>query len=155
GPGTATNVSVTDLFPQGLLLLAATPSQGYYLSSVGLWALGTVNPGVTATLTLTALFLVPYAQTNFAFVSHADQPDPDPSNNDGSAPAQPLPALAVATTVDNPTPSVGDPVTPTLRPTNKGPSAATNVSVTDLFPAGLALVSATPSQGRYESSVGL
>ena len=36
-----------------------------------------------------------------------------------------------------------------------GPSTATDVQVTDLLPAGLTFVSATPSQGTYNSATGV
>ena len=52
-------------------------------------------------------------------------------------------------TVDTPTPVVGSTVTFTVTATNRGPTGATGVVVTDALPAGLTLVSATPSQGTY------
>ena len=57
--------------------------------------------------------------------------------------------------MSNPTPNVGDTVTFTVTLSNKGPNAATNVQVSDPLPAGLLLVSATPSQGVYDSGSGL
>ena len=52
--------------------------------------------------------------------------------------------------MSNPTPNVGDTITFTVTLTNNGPNAATSVQVTDLLPAGLTFVSATPSQGTYD-----
>ena len=52
-------------------------------------------------------------------------------------------------------PPVGTAVTFTVTVTNKGPSAASGVAITDLLPAGLALVSATPSQGTYTPATGV
>src|SRR5262249_53245945 len=60
--------------------------------------------------------------------------------------------LALAKTVSDPTPNVGDTVTFTVTLTDNGPSAATNVAVQDLLPAGLTLVSATPRQGTHDST---
>ena len=56
--------------------------------------------------------------------------------------------------VSNPTPNVGDTITFTVTLTNAGPDAATGVQVTDLLPAGLTFVSATPSQGSYVGASG-
>jgi uncharacterized repeat protein (TIGR01451 family) len=63
--------------------------------------------------------------------------------------------LAVTKAVSNPAPNVGDTITFTVNLTNNGPNNATGVSVNDLLPAGLTLVSATPSQGTYNSATGL
>ena len=63
--------------------------------------------------------------------------------------------LALAQAVSNPTPNVGDTIAFTVRLRNSGPDAATNVAVTDLLPAGLTFVSATPSQGTYDATTGL
>jgi uncharacterized repeat protein (TIGR01451 family) len=91
-----------------------------------------------------------------ATITHADQFDPDTGNNTASATETPLRAdLAVAKTVSNPTPNVGDVITFTVTLTDLGPATATNVSVRDLRPAGLTLVTATPSQGSYDPTIGL
>ena len=63
--------------------------------------------------------------------------------------------LSLTKTVDDPTPTVGDTVAFTLTLSNAGPDAATGVTVTDLLPAGLTFVSATPSQGTYAAATGL
>src|SRR5262249_10485205 len=81
--------TVTDIFPGGLTLLAAIPSQGTFDPATGVWAVGTVIPGVPQTLTLLARYDVPFALTNGAFVSHSDLPDPDPTNNGDTATVAP------------------------------------------------------------------
>src|SRR5262245_3855530 len=63
--------------------------------------------------------------------------------------------LAVTKSVSNPTPNVGDTITFTVTLTDNGPDTATNVTVQDLLPAGLTFVSATPSQGIYNSGTGV
>jgi large repetitive protein len=156
GPDDATNVELTDVLPAGLAFVTATPSQGTYDPSSGLWTVGTVSPGGSQTLSLTARVDSPAALTNTGSIIHADQFDPDPANNTASATETPLQAdLSVLKTVSNPTPNVGDTITFTVTLADVGPDAATNVLVTDLLPAGLTLVSAIPSLGTYTAVTGL
>ena len=63
--------------------------------------------------------------------------------------------LALAKTVSDPTPNVGDTITYTITLTDNGPDNATSVQVTDLLPSGVSFVSATPSQGTYRAARGL
>src|SRR5207245_740536 len=96
------------------------------------------------------------AQTNNATITRVDQFDPNPANNSASATETPQQAdLALTKTVNNATPNVGDTITFTVQVGDLGPNTATNVQVSDLLPAGLSLVSATPSQGSYNSATGL
>ncbi len=154
GPNDATHVVVDDLLPAGLLLETSTPSQGTYAG--GVWTVGTVTPALAQTLIITAQVVSPNAQTNTASIGHSDQFDPDPTNNSASATETPQQAdLVVSKTVSNPTPNVGDVITYTVSVSNAGPNPATGVQLTDLLPAGLTLVSATESQGTFNSATGL
>ena len=156
GPSTATNVQVTDLLPTGLTFVGSTPSQGSYVSSTGVWTVGTVASGGTATLVLRATVTVAGQLTNTAAVGSADQFDPNPGNDSASAILSPQQAdLVLGKSVDNPTPNVGDIITFTILVRNAGPDVATNVQVTDVLPAGLTLVDATPTQGTYNPATGL
>ncbi|TVX99085.1 S-layer homology domain-containing protein [Cohnella terricola] len=156
GPDNATGVEVTDLLPAGLALVSATPSQGTYSSTTGVWTVGTVTAASAESLTLHARVVSPNAQTNTAAISHADQPDPNTGNNTSSATVTPRQAdLSIGNTVSNATPNVGDMITFTVTVSNSGSDHATNVVVTDLLPAGLTFVSATPSQGSYNSATGV
>src|SRR5262249_28741752 len=62
--------------------------------------------------------------------------------------------LALAKSVSDATPNVGDTITFTITLTNIGPDDATGVQVTDLLPPGLTFVSASPG-GAYNSNTGL
>lgn len=59
--------------------------------------------------------------------------------------------VAVTATVNDPTPTVGQPVIYTVTVTNNnGPSDATGVSLANVLPAGLMFVSAQATQGTYD-----
>jgi uncharacterized repeat protein (TIGR01451 family) len=86
GPTLASNVAVTDLLPAGLTYVSSVPSQGSYVSGTGVWTVGTIANGATATITITALVTVgPGGNTitDTAQVTASDAPDPDstPNNN--------------------------------------------------------------------------
>ena len=156
GPDSATSVQVTDPLPAGVSFVSATPSQGTYDSSTGLWTVGTVDTTSPQTLAIQATVVSPIPQTNTATITHADQFDPDTANNTASAVETPQQAdLALTKTVSDPTPNVGDTITYTITLSDNGPDTATNAQVTDLIPSGLSFVSATPSQGTYDSTTGL
>src|SRR5262249_32504222 len=144
GPDAATNVTVNDLLPPGLTFVSATPSQGTYDSTTGLWTVGTVTTTATPTLLIQASVNSPNAQTNTATISDADQFDPNPDNNSASALQTPQQAdLAVGKGVSNPTPNVGDTITYTVSVTNNGPDDATGVTLEDVFPVGVSFQSST------------
>jgi uncharacterized repeat protein (TIGR01451 family) len=119
-----------------------------------LWTVGTVGTGGPQTLIINARVDSPGALTNTAAISHADQFDPNTTNNSASATETPQQAdLLVSKSVSNATPNVGDTITFTVTLSDQGPDAATNVVVNDLLPAGLTILSATPSQGTYSSGL--
>ncbi|MGN6520930.1 MAG: DUF7507 domain-containing protein [Dokdonella sp.] len=155
GPNDATGVAVTDNLPFGFGFISATPSVGTYVPATGLWTIGALADGETATLFIVASVDVPGALTNTVAVSAADQPDPDTSNNSAGASvnAGATADVAVAKTVDDATPNVGTTITYTITASNGGPNDATGVEITDHLPSGTTFVSATPSQGTYAGGV--
>lgn len=164
GPDTATGVTITDLLQSGLTFVSATPSQGTYDQTTGVWTVGSINSAGTATLTVTATVTTSAAKTNTAQVTAVNQFDSDstPNNNVGteddqaSATVTPNVAdLSVTKTVDDATPNPNQNLTFTITVANGGPQQATTVSLTDQLPAGLTFVSATPSQGTYDQGTGV
>jgi len=85
GPSTATNVAVEDILPAGLDYLSSIPSPGSYDDGSGIWTVGTLGVGASATLEITAEAngTVMGAIENIAQVNASDQQDPDstPDNN--------------------------------------------------------------------------
>lgn len=164
GPASATNVEVTDVIPTGMTFVSATASQGSYAAGSGVWTVGTVGFGNSATLTITATVNTAGAKVNEAEVTAVDQFDPDstPGNDAGSeddlaqASLTPMAVdLALTKTVDDDTPQVDQNLAFTLTLTNSGPDDATNVVVSDPLPAGMAFVSSNASQGSYDAATGL
>ncbi|HEX8503347.1 MAG TPA: hypothetical protein VF659_22375 [Pyrinomonadaceae bacterium] len=161
GGATSGTVTVTDTLPAGL-----TPStQG----GTG-WACGAAGQTVTCTrsdalapgasyppitLVVNVLQTAAASLTNTAAASGGGQTNTaNDSANDPTAVVSSA-DLGLTKTVNNPNPVQGQNVTFTVTLTNAGPSNATNVAVTDALPAGLALVSATPSAGAYAAGTGL
>ena len=158
GIDAATGVTIIDQLPAGLTFVSASPSAGTnYQPATGIWQVGTLPAGGTETLTIVAAVPGPGSFTNVAAVNSSDQFDPDPDNDtDRSTITTREADLAVAKTVSNPTPNVGDTITFTVTVSNLGPDSAHNVEITDSFPtAGLQLLSAVPSQGTFTAGTGV
>src|SRR5262249_38289044 len=85
------------------------------------------------------------------------EPDPNTGNDSATASINGLPSadVGVNLTADNAAPNLGDPVVFTVSASNAGPQNATGVAITDLLPAALTFVSATPSQGSYDATTGV
>jgi len=88
GPSTATGVQVTDLLPSALEFRSTSSiSQGSYTSNTGLWNIGTLTSGQTATLTIRVRPRSGYGGqtvTNTATKTAETQYDPLTSNDSAS-----------------------------------------------------------------------
>jgi uncharacterized repeat protein (TIGR01451 family) len=154
GPSPATNVVLTDTLPAGATLIGATPSQGTCTSPLATCAIGNLASGASATVLVVLKPNATGTVTNSATVT-ANENDPNPANNSASASATVNPAADLSLTeIATPqTVTAGNNVTFSFTVTNSGPSTATGVTLMDTLPAGLALVSATPSQGTCATAV--
>src|SRR5262249_37029221 len=138
------------------VVLRSTRGTGSYDPATGIWTVGTMAVGASETLTLTSQVISPNPRANTATVNHSDQFDPNTANNSATASVNPQHAdLSISKTVSDARPNVGDIVVYAVTLDNNGLHNATNVRVTDLLPAGLALVSSSPSQGTYVAATGL
>ena len=156
GPNPATGVVVTDQLPSGVSYLASTPSQGAYDPVTGRWAVGALAVGQVELLTITATVTTPGTVVNVAVRTGQVEPDGDSSNDSAVAVVNggPYADIGVSKLVSTAVPAVGDLVTFTIAVTNHGPFDAPAVTVDDPLPAGLSLVSATPSAGTYAAGTG-
>ena len=154
GPDTATATTVSDLLPAGLTLLTATPSTGAYTAATGVWNIGTMANGATQTLAIVAQVTTHTAVANTASVTSTTL-DPVAANDADTVSVDvPDADLAITKSVDTSTPTLGSDVTFSVGVTNNGPDTAVAATVTDALPAGLTLVSATPTVGVYTTATG-
>ncbi|MFO1245388.1 MAG: SdrD B-like domain-containing protein [Ramlibacter sp.] len=155
GPTAAANATVTDNMPAGLTLLSATVQPANAL------ALTVAPTGLVATtpslgVGFTTLTLVVRADasaagttvTNVASVATTTT-ESTTANNSASATTQ-IQGLDLAIAKRGPTSlAAGATASYVLTITNSGPSTAANVTVTDVMPAGLSLVSASVVSGSF------
>ena len=148
GPLNATGVVVTDPLPAGLTFVSASASQGGYTSGSGVWSVGSLASGATATLQIVATLTQAGPHTNTATKTAEDQQDPNAANDSASAVVNGQQSDLSLTKTDAPDPvAPGADLTYTITVTNNGPSSAQNVTVNDTLPTGTTFGSATPSQG--------
>ncbi len=81
GPDDTTALQVTDLLPSGLTFVSATASQGTYLSGTGVWDIGVLTNGSSATLHITATVDGTAPVTNVATRTSTTPVDPNPVND--------------------------------------------------------------------------
>lgn len=145
--GSATNVMVIDMLPDGVTFVSASESEGVYDPDTGKWGGLQLVPGEAQTLVILATVDAGTAGNvivNLAEIM-ADQDDPDESGNQVT---QSLTVnrvdLSVDKTADDSTPVEGQTVEFAIVVTNAATSnaAATNVQVRDTLPDGLDFVDA-------------
>ncbi|MFM1904304.1 MAG: hypothetical protein RLZZ440_2204, partial [Planctomycetota bacterium] len=161
GTATATNVEVTELFPNNISVVSITRSDTHtttrfnQTATGGMWSVPTIASGNSEVLVIVAQATNASVAYNTVTITHSDVWDPKTSNNQARTPTDPQQAdLYLTKTVDNARPEVNDQVTFTLTLENLGPTAAQSVQVVDQLPAGLQFVSANPP-GNYNASTGV
>lgn len=144
GPAQATNVSLTDSLPAGLTAASGngTVSQGTYTAGTGVWNVGTLNNGASATLTLSGTVNTGQAGntiTNTTTAATSSQTDPTTTGDDltesvvvairslGISKSQTLNADEDGSSSI----TVGDTLTYRVVATNTGTATLTNVVVSD------------------------
>ncbi|MFD1294658.1 gliding motility-associated C-terminal domain-containing protein, partial [Lutibacter holmesii] len=160
GPSAATGVSLTDNLPIGVTYASHSTLEGNYNSGSGIWNIGTVANGATATLEIVATVDVGTSGstiTNITTAATGDQSDLVTGTDTLEAPLTVGETLDIVLTkvVDNATPNEGDIVTYTVTVENQGPATATNLIVTDVLASGLSFGIATPSVGTFDTATGI
>jgi len=151
----ATGVKVTALLPSGLNYVSSSSTS--YDSATGIWNIGTLAPGESLILTLTAYVNQVGSIISYATTTAQDQYETSAYDSKSLTITVPNAAdIAVAMTATTYTPRVGNSFYITITVTNNGPSTATGVQVTDLLPSALEFRSTSSiSQGSYTSNTGL
>ena len=164
GPNAVTSLQVTDLLPVLVTFASYTvsPPGSIYTPATGLWSVGTLASGATATLRINATVSNNNKDAlatviNTATKTGSDQADPVTANDASSATFTIQGCdLAVAKTVSTNTPAQGSTVAYTISIRNNGPfTSDKNVTVYDVLPQGLNYVSAATTAGSYNSSSGI
>ncbi|MCO6457238.1 MAG: carboxypeptidase regulatory-like domain-containing protein, partial [Pirellulaceae bacterium] len=174
-PFDATGVQVNDILPTGYTFVSSDAlANGYtYTPGTGLWNIGPLAIGQSATLNITATVQATGNYTNYAQVSASDNFDPDstpangpqiPDEDDDDSVTPVITPKAdlelnklVALAGDNDGSggySIGDTVIFTLSLVNQGPNATSGVTVTDMLPAGYSYVTDN-GLGAYDPMTGL
>lgn len=163
GPDAAANVEMTDTLPASLLFRSITTPAGFACTTPAVGATGTIAcgaatlaNGASATFTLVVEVATSSGTISNTATATSDTADGNSGNDGGTAGgviAEPAEAdLEIAKTTGTASATPGETIAYTITVNNAGPSPATNVVVTDDLPAGLAFVSATPSQGTCNAS---
>lgn len=165
GPSSATNVTVKDLLPVGLVYITDSDNRTTYNPTTGIWAVGTLlasGTGSSDTLTITARVTTAEVKTNVAEVWTSDQYDPNSTPGNGVSSEDDYYSVVVGAksadlsltkTIDNPSPNLGDVVEFAITVKNDGPDTATGVTVKDLLSADFNYQS--HSGGTYDKNTGI
>ncbi|HSU54984.1 MAG TPA: proprotein convertase P-domain-containing protein [Candidatus Dormibacteraeota bacterium] len=159
GPSQAKNTVVSHVLPPSVVFQSATTSQGGYSQNGGTVSInfGNLNARSRATATVLVLPTLQGVISSSASAS-SDQLDPDTSNNAVTLQTHVNPPTAdVGVSISGfPQPSVtGGNLAYTIQVTNYGPSAASGVTVTNVLPASMPVLSSTISQGSISSSANI
>ncbi len=148
GPDKAVNVRVTDKLPAGLIYIG---SNGNYNKDTGVWIVGDLANGASASLVITTQVDITNASIrNVANVTSDTPGNGTPGNNTTDVP--PEADLEIIKLVSSKTTSKGEVITWTIIVTNNGPDAASNVYVKDTLPAGVTYRAHTTSKGLFDSN---
>ena len=161
GPGAATGVTLVDTLPPTITFGSVTTTQGTCSESGGTVTcdLGVMPVGAQATATID-IFTPTATGTIFNFAEvESNEIDPVPANNTTTEATDvvdppPISDLSISKTVLHELVAVGVPIHYTLTLRNEGPAVATDVSVTDVLPAGTVATSATTPQGTCTIGTG-
>ena len=147
GPSAATGTTVADTLPAGFSSIAADPSAGTCeIDDQDVdCALGTLEPGASAVVTITAALDPAYGGAEIVNTvtagSDVDDPDTDDNTATNTTPVVRRADLSIHKSADPTAATPGEELRFGIVAANSGPSVARDVVITDTLPAGLTVVS--------------
>ena len=156
GLSNATGVNVTDLLPSGMTFQDASNMAEYNVYNRILpngteaitWHIPKIQNGTSLTLWIMVNLTTNGTFTNVAFATSNE--NATNSTNSTDITVNPVVDLEIAKSVDISEAYVGDIVEYTIEISNRGPSNATGVRVTDELSGMLEYVDSNATQGRYD-----
>ena len=157
GPIHATNVELTNVIPTGYSFVSATSTNGVFNENTGLWIINKINLGETETLLILVRVNSTGVYENCSEVTKSDQIDAVLTNNKSCVTTTPVSIadLELKMHVNEDKPLVNSNIEFTLTITNKGPSNANNVLITDVLPSGYTFASSNATLGNYDDVTGV
>ncbi|CAM5619022.1 hypothetical protein SSPIM334S_02745 [Streptomyces spiroverticillatus] len=168
------DLEITDVLPEGVTLEEATPDAGTTVTDKATrpvkWKIATIGAGETKTLELIGRVTEAAkgkALKNTATVTAGPDPTVDPTSQCKDAQGRPIPGkicddgdgtnpgepkLTLTKKQSPEQPQIGSTVTYTVEVANSGTDKAERVALDDKLPAGMTLVSATPTVGTVDRS---
>ena len=151
GPSDISGVTVTDPLTNGMTYVTNLASQGSYDSPSGVWSVGSLLVGQTASLELTATIKTNTfgsTLTNQCWISAASLPDPVASNNEAVAAAV-VSGLRVSKVSDLAADArPGDTIAYTIMVSNLSTVTHTGIQMMDSLPPGTVYVDGSLSVGQ-------
>ena len=148
----ATGLVLRDRLPAGVTYVSSGDCDGTYAPSTGLWTIGALASGATATCEVVVTASDVGQQRNTVALDSVDQRDTNPTNNRAATAVTVVREadLGITKTVDPTTAQPGDTVTYTVTVTNHGPNTAHDVTAVDPIPIVADITGATASQGTFD-----
>ena len=151
GPDKATNITVEDSLPEGLIFINCTGTKGFYED--GVWTMCCLENGEVETLEIICRVNKTGQLVNIATI-HADEYDYDLDNNEDNETIDVPLAVDVEVSIkaDNINPLFGETVNWMISVKNNGPDNATGVVLHDMIPVGLNLTGHELQRGLFNNN---
>ncbi|MCC9166521.1 ice-binding family protein [Pontibacter harenae] len=158
GPYATTDAWVQEQFPATLGFVSASTQKGTYNAQEHKWEIGAMANGETAELIVIFRILAAGNIRNAVAVG-SENPDPNPGDNEEEEPID-VPEKAANLSVRKKVAAgpykVGNEVAYTIEVENKGPYAATGVTVQEQFPAdALEFIRASTQKGSFNTTTNM